>query len=228
MDPKLQSSFIPKGPGPSSVGTGLYTRRDNTGRTVVGIIAVLVFVVSLLAALGVFGYGHYLTSRIGSMGKALDEARTTINPELIHQITSLDNRIKGTRDILNKHTVLSPFFAYLESATLQTVGFTDFKYTRSNDKITLDMKGMARGYQAVALQSDVFNKSPYFKNPIFSDLHLDEKGNVIFTFAADVTPNLVSYQKFVQDAGLIKGATSTSVTASSTPKSASTTKTTAH
>ncbi|MBX4189360.1 hypothetical protein KW785_02065 [Candidatus Parcubacteria bacterium] len=233
MDPKLQSSFIPKGPEAHSIGTGLYTRRESAGQTVMGVLSVLIFVISIVAALGVFGYTRYLTSRIGSMGADLEEARATINPELIKKITSLDNRLISTKDLLNKHTVLSPFFSFLESATLQSVSYTEFSYNRSKEgKINLILKGLARGYQAVALQSNVFTgvststpaaRNLYFKSPVFSDLHLSEKGEVVFTFSSTVDPALVSYQKFIQ-ASAAKATSTAPVSAPQATSTATTTK----
>ncbi|MEK7187122.1 MAG: hypothetical protein AAB690_02395, partial [Patescibacteria group bacterium] len=89
-------------------------------------------------------------------------------------------------------------FDFLESSTLKSVRFTDFSYGTSPAGVELVMKGQARSYAAVALQSDLFTKSSHFKNPVFSDLGLDESGNIIFTFRAIVNPNLISYQKQIE------------------------------
>ena len=77
------------------------------------------------------------------------------------------------------------------------------------------MTGEARGYAALALQSDIFNKSQYFKDSIFSNLKLNTKGDVIFSFRAVVDPSLVSYQREVERIGAL--APIATSTATSTP-----------
>ncbi|KND48655.1 MAG: putative pilN [Parcubacteria bacterium C7867-005] len=195
MDPKFQSSFIPKGPIATSATLG----RERSGeRGLFGNIALFVFVLSLLSAGGVWAYGQYLENNIAKKGKDLEAARSTLEPESIKELTRLNSRLVSTQSILSKHTILSPLFEFLESSTYKTVRFTDFRYEMTNKGLTLAMKGQARGYSAVALQADEFAKSKYIKNPIFSDLNLDERGNVVFSFRADLDPSIISYKSKIE------------------------------
>jgi hypothetical protein len=220
MDPKLQSTFIPKGAAPHSIGTGIYVnRKESIGPSILGLLSLILFVLAVVAAGGVFGYKLWLSSQIESMGNDLKTARANINPDLIKQITDLNTRINSTKKILLGHTVISPIFSFLETSTVNAVAFTEFHYSNAgNGMINLNLKGLAKGYDVVALQSNVFSQSPFIKNPVFSDLKLNDKGQVAFTFNAVLDPNLVSFQKVVQSSGS---------TASSTPVKAVTATTTA-
>ena len=58
------------------------------------------------------------------------------------------------------------------------------------------MKGQALNYNSVAKQSDVFSENPtskYIHNPIFADLDLDQKGNVVFSFTGEIDSDQVLY-----------------------------------
>jgi hypothetical protein len=158
-------------------------------------LAVFIFTFAILLSLGVFGYEFYLKANISKMTGNLATARASLEPETIKQISDLDSRIISTRDLLESHIVLSPLFDYLENSTLKGVRFTQFQYQTTEKGLELSMRGQARGYSAVALQSDIFNKGQYFDEPIFADLDLDERGNVTFSFRALVDPSIVSYQK---------------------------------
>jgi hypothetical protein len=193
MEPKFQSSFIPKGPI-ATTGTATRISRE-AGRSVLGTLAVFIFTFAILLSLGVFGYEFYLKANISKMTGNLATARASLEPETIKQISDLDSRIISTRDLLESHIVLSPLFDYLENSTLKGVRFTQFQYQTTEKGLELSMRGQARGYSAVALQSDIFNKGQYFDEPIFADLDLDERGNVTFSFRALVDPSIVSYQK---------------------------------
>lgn len=195
MEPKFQSSFIPKGPL-ATAGTATRVSRD-AGRSILGTLAVFIFTLAVLSSIGVFGYEFYLKANISKMNNNLATAKQSLEPETIKKIADLDNRIISTKDILENHIVLSPLFDYLESSTLKGVRFTQFEYETTDKGIILSMRGQARGYSALALQSEIFNKSQYLKEPIFADLDLDDKGNVTFTFKAKIDLSIVSYKKGV-------------------------------
>jgi hypothetical protein len=59
------------------------------------------------------------------------------------------------------------------------------------------MTGLAVGYSSVALQSDLFAKNKNLIDPVFSNLVLDEKGNVIFDLEFSVDPSFVDYKQML-------------------------------
>ncbi|PIQ66437.1 MAG: hypothetical protein COV96_01495 [Candidatus Zambryskibacteria bacterium CG11_big_fil_rev_8_21_14_0_20_42_18] len=197
MEPKFQSSFIPKGPLVSTANESLSSRRHKEGG-LFSFIAVVIFTISIVLAIGVFGYKFYLKYSIEKMGAALDEARAALQPEVISELTRFDNRIISTKELVSKHRLITPLFEFLETSTPRTVRFSDFHYSVTAQGLELQMKGEARGYAALALQADIFSKSEYFKNPLFGDLSLNERGEVIFSFSAVVDESLISYQREVE------------------------------
>jgi hypothetical protein len=217
MDPKFQSSFIPK--GPSTPASTVFKPAPVRHGSLLGLIARLFFTLSIIGALLVVGYGFYLKSSIGTMNGDLELARAGLEAESIEAIARLDARIKNTGVLLDNHRVLIPLFDFLEANTLRTVRFTFFDYKNGAEGLTLSMRGQARGYAALALQADIFNNSPYIKSNSFSDLDLDEKGNVTFLLSMVVDPSLVSYERSLESAPLLPSpspVTGTSTAATST------------
>ncbi|MFZ2484500.1 MAG: hypothetical protein WAX80_02315 [Minisyncoccia bacterium] len=216
MEPKFQSSFIPKGPAPSP-NTGIPLGPRRVEKSFFSFISLVIFSISVLLAIGVFGYKFYLNYRIDKMGTDLENARASLQPEVISELTRLDNRIISANELLSTHRALIPLFEFLEVSTPRTVRFTEFRYSVSNQGLELIMRGEARGYAALALQADILNKSQYFKNPIFSDLTLNDRGDVRFSFKAIVDPYLVSYRgRVTAQTPNVTSATGSSTVATST------------
>lgn len=215
MEPKFQSSFIPKGPvAPSS--TIPMARRRVGGGGFLGFIALLVFIASVVLAGGVVGYKFYLKYSIDNMGADLEEARSALQPDTIRELTRLDNRIASTKELVAGHSVLTPLFEFLEESTPKTIRFSDLRYEVSGTGIVLSLIGEARGYAALAFLADTFNKSPYFENPTFSNINLNEKGDVNFTFESTVDPDLVSYEGLVERFGITTQTPASSTQATTT------------
>jgi hypothetical protein len=202
MEPKFQSSFIPKGvsgaPTPSGVMPS--TRRVSTQRDIVSLLATGIFVLSLLLALGVFGYSYFLNYRIGQMGAELQDARAALQPETVQELVDLNSRLVSTESLLKRHRIISPVFKFLESSTPKSVRYTDFSFDVTNKGLELNMKGAATSYTSLAVAADTVNKNPFLKGSVFSDLSLDDKGRVLFSLKSVIDPQLLSYTRYVESA----------------------------
>lgn len=197
MEPKFQSSFIPKEPF-ATTSVGPTTKRKSEGGGFLGFLALVIFIISVVLALGVFGYKYYLKYRIQEMGASLEQAQTTLEPETINELTRLDGRINSTKELIAKHRVLTPLFEFLEKSTPKTTRLNFFQFSITESGLLLSLKGEARGYAALALLADGFDKSKYFRNGTFSNLNLNEKGDVSFTFEGIIDPNLLSYSRSLE------------------------------
>ena len=191
MEPKFQSSFIPKGPLATS-GTATKVSRQSD-KSLLATLAVFIFVLSVLLSLGGFGYEWYLKKSLVEMSGSLKEAEASLDPDTINEISNLDQRIISTKNIIDNHKIISPFFSYLEASTVSLVRFTEFRYESINSELSLSVRGESKGYSALALQSQIFNTSKYIKDVIFGDLSLNEKGDVNFSFKAKLDPSIISY-----------------------------------
>lgn len=196
MEPKFQSSFIPKGPTASTAAISM--GKKSSEKSFLAFIARVVFTGSVLLALGAFGYKFYLNYSLTNLAAELETGRTALEPDTVEELLDLNGRLVSTKELIANHSILSPLFRFLEASTLRSVQFTAFNYEATPEGIKIIMKGEARSYGSLALEADLFTKSKYFKNSVFSDLSLDDSGNVLFSFEAMLDPTLLSYPRFVE------------------------------
>lgn len=188
MDPRFQTSFIPKKP---IVAT---TNSVPSTINLFSLIATVLFVVSLALSGGVYFYKDLLGKQIEESKVFLKKAQDDIDSDFIKQAIRLDSRIETSKKLLSSHLTITPFFAFLSEITLKTVRFRDFNFSYpAPDKIAVSMKGQALSYSAVALQSDYLNQQKNLKNTIVGDMILDPGGTVSFNVITSVDPKVFSY-----------------------------------
>ncbi len=196
MDKDFQTSFIPKKPMAES---RVQTRRP------IGLfvfVAIVILIASLASAGGAYLYQSSLVSQINDQDASLASSQKKIDKKFISTIQLADKRLSASADLLNNHIAVSPIFIDLQNLTLETIQYTKFTYSLSTDKnkktIAVKMSGVAKGlkpYNSIAFQSDAFAKDDHIQNPVFSNLNLDEKGNVTFDLDFSVDPDFVNYSK---------------------------------
>lgn len=186
MDTKFKSSFIPKTPfgeeGAERQGLGLF-----------GAVAVLLFIVSLVATGGAFLYKMMLKSDIRNLQSQVSSALSAIDKQAINEIISFDKQLDSVREIMAEHVAISKYFEMLEEETVSQIQFTDLKYSApAEGAVIVSMNGKAKSYAAVALQEDVFLKNPNTISASFSNLKTDEKsGEVAFSFKGEFKNDLI-------------------------------------
>ncbi len=196
MDPKFQTSFIPK---KSLSQAGSYSP-PTIG--ILSMIATLVFLAAVGIAGGLFIYEKVVSEQIGSYQKDLERARAEFNPEKTNELTRLSKRIENTKKLLNGHLAVSNFFKLLESNTLKTVRFNEFDFTSEGlDTVVIKMTGQANSFSSIALQADRLNANPMFKNTIVDNINLEKFGNVSFLVTTSVDPSVVSYREVIMSSG---------------------------
>ncbi|MFA5933820.1 MAG: hypothetical protein WC795_01165 [Candidatus Paceibacterota bacterium] len=194
MDKDFQTSFIPKKP--------LAEERVVRERPVniFSFFATVIFFASLVSGAGVYFYKIVLTRQVAEMNTSLERAKEAFEPGLILDLQNLDKRLNSSKEILANHLVLSPLFKTLQDLTLKSVRFTKFDYSALSEQgISIKLSGQARSYTSVALQSDALAKNKYIKDPVFSNLNLDDRGNVTFDLSFMVDPSFLRYQSLASN-----------------------------
>lgn len=215
MDPGTPTSFIPKRPIESS--SDFTPHRSGT----IGLLSLLTFVIIVgtgVAFAGVYFYQKQLVSQKAGLEQSISQARDGIGTEFVSDMKRLDSRIDGVKDLVKNHIVVTPIFQALEASTLRSVQYKDFSYsiktdpTAKTDMVIVELTGSAKNYSTIALQSDAFSSSSLIKNPVFSNLTVDDKTRTVnFRLTFSVSPSDLSYQAFVD--GMIKKQTQTPVSA---------------
>ncbi len=196
MEQNFQTSFIPKKP--------IVDERSVAPRPVSlwTIVALLVLFTVLLATGGLYFYKGITAKSISKMESDLNLAKNRFEPAKIAELQVLDKRLRAGSEILANHVAISPIFKLLEKITMKSVRFTKFNYgleaSKNSPKISLikiKMSGVASGYRAIALQSDLFAKNKNLIDPVFSNLTLDENANVLFDLDFSVDPSFINYKQ---------------------------------
>jgi hypothetical protein len=197
MDKEFQTSFVPK----KTIQEREPKRSGGSFGGIINLLALIVFIASLVGAGGVYFYRSSLESTIEGYKESLARARAAFEPTLITKLQVLDKRMRAATGILGKHIAVSPIFSLLGETTLPTVRYSDFAYEFNKQNVNLvDIKitGQAKGYNQIALQADLFAQNKFIKNPIFSNFTLDQQGNIAFNLTFSVDKSLVVYESFLE------------------------------
>lgn len=191
---QFTTTFIPKKPlaevaprssGPVSRPVGFLSS-----------ISLVVFFITALLAGGVYFLKGYQEKNLAVLNESIKKIEKTFEPELVTELQALDRQLKNGSILVKNHTVVSPIFDLLESATLKSVKFTKFDVVFDDVKgVQVKMSGEADGYRSIAQQSDVFGANSYLKDAIFSNFFLNPKGQVSFDLSFGVRPDFVDFEK---------------------------------
>lgn len=194
MEPKFQSSFIPKKPIVSTQSTLAPVVRTTN---IFSLIAGVVFVTATLVSGGLFFYKSLINKQILESDKAVNDARSAFQTEKIQELIDANSRMMSTNGLLQKHVAVSKLLTFLQQATLKKVRFDEFIYKNEGDSPSISMKVESQSYNALASQGEIFSKSEFIKNPYFYDFSPQENGFVRASFSSAVDTKLVSYKEKV-------------------------------
>jgi len=195
MEPKFQTSFIPKKPIMSADGSsGISVVRTTN---IFSIIATVVFIMTVLVAGALFLYKTTIEGQIEAAKQEVEQAKESYGPEIIQKLIDASTKIQTANELLEQHVVVSEVMKELERLTVRRLRFDDFLYKKVNGVPTLTMKGEVQNYNALAQQQEIFNNSTYMKNPEFAGFNLQENGFINVNFSAELDPSIVSYRRLV-------------------------------
>ena len=219
MEPNMPTSFIPKRP----VSSEPMERHASTrGVGLLTILTILIVVATAVSFAFVYLYQQKLTNQKATLTTSINDAKNNIGTEFITDMKRLNARIDGVKSIIKGHIVVSPIFSALEATTLRSVQYKNFSYTFVTDPgtkaqvVQVTLVGTAKSYATIALQSDAFTNNTLIKNPVFSNLSVSDKTNLVdFKLIFTVNPSDLSYQAFID--GKLKAQATSTETNQTTP-----------
>ena len=192
MEPKFQTSFIPKTPIVS--GGSSFTNTSPISLNLLATFVVSFFIISILVSGGVFGFTYYLKSQIESLNITLREAKSAFDSPQDKNILLISDQLKSIKALLTEHKVISPLFQVLEKETLPTVKWSSFMFTRdAKGAVSAVIKGEAQSYASLAQQSKILLDSQAFKGVSFDNLTLSNTGTVEKTIKVIINPDIIKY-----------------------------------
>lgn len=199
MESPINSSFIP-----TKISLGEKPREEygSDAFDVIVLLGVIALVVAGTMAAGVFLYKQFLSNDLAAKKEQLNKAKKAFQPDLVRDLTRLDERISIAEGILQSHIAPSAFFDVLGQITLKTIEYKnlDYEYT-GPDTLHVLMNGKAASVNGIAYQARVMSTHPAIKNPIFSIGNITKDG-VEFTVELDINPEAVNFSSLVSAATL--------------------------
>lgn len=202
MDTKFQTSFIPKKPLVTHEKT-----HSGVGSSVFMTLATLIFIASIAGAGFTFVWKGVLNKAQEDYKIKLDESKKRFKPSLIEDLKKINTKIDLSKGLLTNHLEVAAIFDIISKLTIQGVRFSSYEFLapiKEGEGIKLTMKGKANSFSSVAYQAEVFGKSDKFgsnkvlKNPVLSDLSVDDKGSVSFVFTTIINPSDILYEKILK------------------------------
>ncbi len=197
MEPRFQTSFIPKKPiiNDARIASSSSVVRESN---VFNLIAVIVFVATLLASGGLFGYKIYLKQQIDKDNKDISDAQAAFQVDKIKELLDANNRILASKDLLDKHVAVSSLLTLLQSLTVRRLRLVTLDYSNKTGQNVISLSGEAQNYNALVEQSRIFEESQYLSNNIFSNFTLEDNGYIKVDFDSAVDTSLISYKKALE------------------------------
>ena len=150
-----------------------------------GLIATIVFILSLLGAVGVFLYKDYLGSKLEEAKKGFDATSNDETERSMAEIRRYDDKLRIAEQLLNNHVAASRIFEKLEDFTKQTVRFSSFEFIHDPGfESAVTLRGETGRFSSVALQKmQIFQEGPFedfvLQNITTSDAEQKEDGTVV-------------------------------------------------
>ncbi len=210
METKFQTSFIPKRPLVPEQSV-----RMHGSNSIFMIIGMLIFIVSLGGAGFTFVAEKYLINAQEQLKIDLKDREKKFDSALIEKLKKANTKIDIAKEILSNHIATSEIFDIIAGLTIEGVYFQSLDISKEGDSgvsgggntgiYKIGMKGLANSFSSVAFQSDVLGKSEKYgtnkviKNPILSNLAVDDGGNVSFDFSAEISQSDINYEKILNE-----------------------------
>jgi hypothetical protein len=192
-----QTSFIPK----RTLDTQPRIVRADTV-SIFTVLSTLIFFLTLIAGGGIFFWQKTLTTQVKEVEDTLIKERERFSEDVIQELADLSNRLQGSKMLLENRLYTSKIFELLNQNTIKTVRFGKFSIDPAlvdKTKLKMMVSGQAKDYASVALQSEVFSKlDTAVIDYEFSNLTLDQSGNVLFDMSATIDKRAVGFDAVLE------------------------------
>ena len=152
-------------------------------------VSISVFVIVLAAIGGLFVLNGQMESQREELIKQNKIKEESLRPELLEQIITLEDRLKGIRTLLARHPYASNVYRILEADTHPQVKFTSFSF--SADTLKVEMGGETVSYRVLARQITFFERDPQIEDVQFGGLSVAGPGVVAFRLTLTFKPTFL-------------------------------------
>jgi hypothetical protein len=165
-------AYIPRSSLIPNESSGAIPTQMKKRRTihVFGLISTFIFILSLLAAVGVFFYNNYLEKELTKAKEELGSVSSEDNRTKISEIRRHYEKQDAAKNLIENHIAPSKLFEEIENSTKKTVQFSSLEFSYDPGfEATLTLSGSTKDFSSVALQ-----KMELIESNIFSDFVLQD------------------------------------------------------
>ena len=143
------------------------------------LFGITVFSVSLILWAGLkFGYETYLSSQIQKLNGDIQKFNQQISADDRAKLVTFYSQLQNLKTLLNKHTLLTPVFMWLENSTLPQVSYARLSYSPETAQLALN--GVARTPSDLTTQLKIFENAPGVSKVSFNNITSSATGTWAF------------------------------------------------
>jgi cell division protein FtsL len=155
MDPKNQSSFIPKQP------TRPIAPRRQQKRVAFPLFSMLgyaMFVGAIIAAIGMFIYNQYTEQQFAQAVTELDSKIQAFRIDDFNAVMQFNQRVVEAKTLLNQHASVDQILTTVETLAVQSLTFTEVSLLRENaDTVVVSIEGTGTEFDFLIFQRDLLS-----------------------------------------------------------------------
>lgn len=191
--PAPKVSFIPK--SPLAREESFFERKRP--RSVIGTLATVLFIVGIGSYAGLYFYNVSLAQEIVKKTTEINDLQATFSASKeVAEAKVFRSRAEFVKELLDQHVAVSPIFSFLSKATLQSIMYEKFSFTKKDTGWVLDLSGEAPSYASLAYQADVLRKqNTELVDFSITNVALSKFGTVTFDLALLFAPEYIRYTK---------------------------------
>lgn len=203
---------VPAAFGSSAPGLNMMERAKSEGSSIIETVLFFLFGLSIVVALGLFGYKYYLSAQLVEKKAQLASYDSQLQGLPLEDMRKVSNRMKIAKELVNTHPSVRAALLILEESIENKVTYTKFNllYSDTSKTYKLALSGVAPDYESVAQQLDTYNSEAYkryISNIKLVSVAPDTYGNV--TFALEMSVGIQGIYADTFDVVGTKAATST-------------------
>ncbi|MDP1688513.1 MAG: hypothetical protein Q8L47_00045 [bacterium] len=137
-----------------------------------------------------FGYKTFLTKKIETTQKSIDEKKAKISPENQRNLVDFYSQVYNLNKLFLTHPNISKIFNFFEENASKSVTFTKINYSKDSRLIMVAIDAETKSMEQVASQLQALRLRPEVKEVILGSA-TESDGKIKFTMRVGFEPKFL-------------------------------------
>lgn len=194
MPEVISSSFIPK-----KEFNAPKKKTRSFSINIFFLISLIIFLATIIGAVGVHMWKKNLTESNAIVQAEFVKKSEQFGLEAIMFLSTISERIKVSRKLLENHHNILPIFTFLEKKTLTNIYYTDLfiNEKKSDSNMVINAKGVASSLVDLSQQADSYSKNSNINNLVISNITRSADGLVFFELYFEIDKKFLTTKSFI-------------------------------